>query len=82
MFSQSSVILSIGGVCIGSGGLRPGSGEGSASRRWGDLYPGCLYLGKGSTWRGGDQNPPLDTMEYWQRAGGTHPAGIHSCCSL
>ena len=40
---------------------------------WGDLHPG------GSASRGVGQNPPQsDTMAYGQRAGGTHPTGMHS----
>ena len=43
--------------------------KGSASRE-GSLHPG------------GWANPPLhpsDTMGYGQRAGGTHPTGMHFC---
>ena len=36
---------------------------------------GCVW--QGHAWQGG--MPPADTMRYGQRAGGTHPTGMHSC---
>ena len=42
--------------------------RGSASRE--GLHPGSAFRGK---------TPPSDTTVYGQRAGGTHPTGMHSC---
>ena len=83
MFSQVSVILSTGGVvCIHRGGcLHPSRGL-----HPGDLYPrgphpGGLHPGGGLHRREGlGRLPsPIDIMGYDQRAGGTHPIGMHSC---
>ena len=78
-----------GSASIGSlhpGGLHPGgsASRGSASREglhlgeWsaprGGLYPGEVCI-QGV----GNPPPPLDTTGYRQRAGGTHPTGMHSC---
>ena len=84
----------LGGDCIQSESASRGvclegfaSRVGSASR--GDLHRGGVCLGestyrgvylKGSASRGGlgRSLPPSDTMGYSQRAGGTHPTGLHS----
>ena len=73
------------GICmqgvLHSGGLHSG---GSASK--GALYRGeCLHSGvciQGSLYPGGywAYPPPfIRSKEYDQRAGGTHPTGMHSC---
>ena len=36
----------------------------------------------GSASRGAWVDPPLDTTKYGQRAGGTHPTGMHSCLQM
>ena len=38
--------------------------------------------GGGSAFRGVCPPPLLDTMGYNQRAGGTHPTGMHFCLTL
>ena len=44
------------------------------------LHLGGLHPGRGSASRGvWADPPPSDTVEYGQRAGGTHPTGMHSC---
>ena len=68
--------------CPQEGGL-PGAG-GFASRgiciRGGGLPGGSLHPGGSASRMGlGRPLPPSDTMGYSQRAGGTHPTGMHSC---
>ena len=51
----------------------------------GGLLLGDLHLGGGSTSGGGGEvghTPPSDTTGYGQRAGGTHPTGMHSCLKI
>ena len=62
--------------CSQGGGLHSGGGlhpeGGSAS--------GGLHLGGGGSAFGGvGQTSHPDTMGYGQRAGSTHPTGMHSC---
>ena len=47
----------------------------------GCLHPGEVCIEKGGLHRGGGMGrpPTLHTMGYGQRAGGTHPTGMHSC---
>ena len=82
------------GVCIqGRVGLHPGGRGVCIQRRGGGLHPGegegvCIHGGGVSASRGGGlhpggwADPPSDTMGYCQRAGGTHPTGMHPCCKL
>ena len=62
-----------GGVCIWGGGSASRGvgvciqGEGVCIQEGGDLHPGGLG------------RPPSDTTGYGQRAGGTHPTGMHFC---
>ena len=73
------------GLHLGGGGSAS-SGRGSASRGKGSASRGevGLHLGGGrSASRGVRQTPPRytwDTTGYGQRAGGTHPTGMHSSC--
>ena len=72
--------------CSQGGGLHP---EGSAYRGvqhpagiciQGGLHPGGLHRGGGDLHPGGGVGQtPSDTTGYGQRAGGTHPTGMHSC---
>ena len=57
-------------VILLTGGLHP---EGPASR--GVCIQGGLH--RGGEWA--DTPATSDTMGYGQRAGGTHPSGMHSC---
>ena len=66
IFLHMSVSHSVHGG--GDGGLHPG--EGSTSR----VGRVCI---QGVGWA--DPHPPSDTTGYGQRAGGTHPTGMHSC---
>ena len=50
--------------------IRGGSASRGSAYRGGGLHTG---VGVGQT------PPPLDTMGYGQRAGGTHPTGMHFC---
>ena len=50
---------------------------GSASR--GSLHPGVSVSRGGLQPEGVGQTPPPNTTGYGQRAGGTHPTGMHSC---
>ena len=45
----------------------------------GDLHPGDVCI-RGGLHPGGMGRPPLNTTGYGQRAGGSHPTGMHSCC--
>ena len=55
--------------------MHPG---GSSSREV--LHSGVLHSG-GSASRGFGKTLPPNNMGYGQRAGGTHPTGMH-CCSV
>ena len=59
----------------GQGSLHPGGR--SASRR-GRLHTGGRVCIQGE----GVGQTPLDTTGYGQRAGGTHPTGMHSCLNF
>ena len=70
-------------------GLHPGVGlhRGGPASEWvcigGGLHPGGPNPGGGPASRGVGQTPPqLDTTRYGQRAGGTHPTGMHSCLNI
>ena len=65
-------------MCAGGGGLHPG---GSAS---GGSVSGEGVCPRGACFHGGwaDPSTQSDTMGYGQRAGGTHPNGMHSCYSI
>ena len=67
-----------GGVCIQGEGLPRGGGlVGGGSTSRGALHQGVCMGGAGQ--------PPLlqsDTMGYGQRAGSTHPTGMHSCVTF
>ena len=86
IFSQVSVILTTGGVCLvpggGGGGLVPGGClfSGGAWSQGGCLVPGEGVPGPGGGWclvPGGClvETPPGTATA----AGGTHPTGMHSC---
>ena len=53
--------------------------------REGCLHPGGLHQGGSASGGGGVcmqkglGRPPSDSMGHGQRAGGTHPTGMHSC---
>ena len=51
---------------------------------WGKVIfsQACVILFRGGLHSEGGRTipPPSDTMGYGQRAGGTHPTGMHSCC--
>ena len=59
-----------GWACIGVGLHRGGSASRGAESRGGP-HPGGL-----------GRPPQLDTTRYGQRAGGTHPTGMHSCLNI
>ena len=70
-----------GSASRGDWGLPPVGGE-SASREVGVCIQGegDLHPRGGVCIQGGWADPPpLDTTGYGQRAGGTHPTGMHSC---
>ena len=92
MLSQACVIPSVhwGGVCPGGsvrgvcllcrgGGVcLAGPLRGVCMQR--GLHRGGLHPGRGSASTGGwADRPQSDTMGYGQRAGGTHPTGMHPC---
>ena len=82
--------LSVSHSVHGWGGI----GEEGVVLHLGGLHPGgllqrvclevCIREGVYLRWsasKGISQTPPPpDTTGYGQRAGGTHPTGIHSCC--
>ena len=70
MFLHLSLILSTGGAASGGVASRGGLHPGEVCIQ-GSLHPG-----------GGGQNPPSDPIEYGQRAGATHPNGMHSCTNF
>ena len=65
--------LHLEGVCILGGsasGESASRGSGVCIQGWGGLHPGGLG------------RPPWDTTGYGQKAGGTHPTGMHSSLCL
>ena len=59
--------------------VHEGSASGGSASE-GGLPPGGLHLrGRGVYIQGGWADPSSHTMGYGQRAGGTHPTGMHSC---
>ena len=68
----------------GEGDLHPG--RGSSSKGGGGLHLGGMPEGGSASGGGGGvgQTPrdTWDSMRYGQQAGGTHPAGMHSCLDL
>ena len=95
MLSQACVIPSVhwgggGGlprrVCPGGLPIVPGGGSAWRVRLGGSacsgvyIWGGGLHPGRGSASTGGwADRPQSDTMGYGQRAGGTHPTGMHPC---
>ena len=66
-FSQASVILSMGGVCMA--GCMHGRGHAS----WGHAWWGCMAGDMHGRWR------VCIPRETATAADGTHPTGMHSC---